>query len=399
MRPRDGSEEEELLNELSRYCRYWTDLWSDDSGDIAKRSIPASKIDIASINKILSTEASGVVFSPIHHHSGLYPFRHVWKAPGVLALRIVSKKDLAFLNPDYFQSYELKLPVFKTAAGRPAGRGSGGVHGVGLSGPDRDAGGPEEDHLKVSGSLWHGDGARRRGDPREVTVVWFFGMASHRPMTSSSPATSRMTMTTTTSRRALPHNNGSRGCVPPRRPRLAHHCSLSRCLAPPAADPFRHCCRSFCQRPSPRLQPSTTIVVFLLLPRLCSWADDKIELGEQLLPGQTRASDGGAFVFGFFSPSNSTPETVHRHMVQHHRPPWCGWPTGKLTTAARTATAGIARARGCRLRAAHALSAASAPDARPRHRRRPWKSALGFAMKPTHGGRTDSSYPFPQGTS
>ncbi|KAF2908138.1 hypothetical protein DAI22_12g161101 [Oryza sativa Japonica Group] len=66
---------------------------------------------------------------------------------------------------------------------------------------------------------------------------------------------------------------------------------------------------------------STTIVVFLLLlPRLCSWADDKIELGEQLLPGQTRASDGGAFVFGFFSPSNSTPETVHRHMVQHHRP-------------------------------------------------------------------------------
>uniref|UniRef100_A0A0E0QUS7 non-specific serine/threonine protein kinase n=1 Tax=Oryza rufipogon TaxID=4529 RepID=A0A0E0QUS7_ORYRU len=53
----------------------------------------------------------------------------------------------------------------------------------------------------------------------------------------------------------------------------------------------------------------TTIVVFLLLlPRLCSSAGDKIELGEQLLPGQTRASDGGAFVLGFFSPSNSTPE-------------------------------------------------------------------------------------------
>ncbi|BAT09303.1 Os09g0551000 [Oryza sativa Japonica Group] len=53
----------------------------------------------------------------------------------------------------------------------------------------------------------------------------------------------------------------------------------------------------------------TTIVVFLLLlPRLCSSASDKIELGEQLLPGQTRASDGGAFVLGFFSPSNSTPE-------------------------------------------------------------------------------------------
>uniref|UniRef100_A0A0E0M487 non-specific serine/threonine protein kinase n=1 Tax=Oryza punctata TaxID=4537 RepID=A0A0E0M487_ORYPU len=54
---------------------------------------------------------------------------------------------------------------------------------------------------------------------------------------------------------------------------------------------------------------STTIVVFLLLlPRLCSSAGDKIELGEQLLLGQTRASDGGAFVLGFFSPSNSTPE-------------------------------------------------------------------------------------------
>uniref|UniRef100_A0A0D3HVB6 DUF6598 domain-containing protein n=1 Tax=Oryza barthii TaxID=65489 RepID=A0A0D3HVB6_9ORYZ len=38
-RPRDGSEEEEeLLTDLSRYRRYWTDLWSDVSGDIAKRT-------------------------------------------------------------------------------------------------------------------------------------------------------------------------------------------------------------------------------------------------------------------------------------------------------------------------------------------------------------------------
>ncbi|BAT17443.1 Os12g0532850 [Oryza sativa Japonica Group] len=85
-------------------------------------------------------------------------------------------------------------------------------------------------------------------------------MASHRPMTSSSPATSRMTMTTTTSRRALPHNNGSRGRVPPRRPRLAHHCRLSRCLPPPAADPFQHCYRSFCQWPSPRLQRNSAVL-------------------------------------------------------------------------------------------------------------------------------------------
>ncbi|BAT17460.1 uncharacterized protein [Oryza sativa Japonica Group] len=38
-RPRDGNdEEEELLTELSRYRRYWTDLWSDDSGDIDRRT-------------------------------------------------------------------------------------------------------------------------------------------------------------------------------------------------------------------------------------------------------------------------------------------------------------------------------------------------------------------------
>uniref|UniRef100_A0A0E0RI91 DUF6598 domain-containing protein n=1 Tax=Oryza rufipogon TaxID=4529 RepID=A0A0E0RI91_ORYRU len=46
MRPRDGSEEEELLNELSHYRRYWTNLWSDDSGDIAKRSILRWPIDV-----------------------------------------------------------------------------------------------------------------------------------------------------------------------------------------------------------------------------------------------------------------------------------------------------------------------------------------------------------------
>uniref|UniRef100_J3MZX1 non-specific serine/threonine protein kinase n=1 Tax=Oryza brachyantha TaxID=4533 RepID=J3MZX1_ORYBR len=52
---------------------------------------------------------------------------------------------------------------------------------------------------------------------------------------------------------------------------------------------------------------SSTIFIVLLLPGLCASAGNKIELGEQLLPGQTRASEGGAFVLGFFSPSNSTP--------------------------------------------------------------------------------------------
>ncbi|KAG8057674.1 hypothetical protein GUJ93_ZPchr0002g23408 [Zizania palustris] len=53
---------------------------------------------------------------------------------------------------------------------------------------------------------------------------------------------------------------------------------------------------------------STAFITFLLLlPRLCASAGDKIELGEQLLPGKPITSDGGAFVLGFFSPSNSTP--------------------------------------------------------------------------------------------
>ncbi|KAL5201197.1 hypothetical protein ABZP36_035551 [Zizania latifolia] len=53
---------------------------------------------------------------------------------------------------------------------------------------------------------------------------------------------------------------------------------------------------------------STAFITFLLLlPRLCASAGDKIELGEQLLPGKPITSDGGAFVLGFFSSSNSTP--------------------------------------------------------------------------------------------
>lgn len=61
--------------------------------------------------------------------------------------------------------------MFETTAGRrPAGGGGGGgVHGL-RSGPDRDAGGPEEEHLQAAGSLPRGGGARR-GDPRGGAVV------------------------------------------------------------------------------------------------------------------------------------------------------------------------------------------------------------------------------------
>ncbi|OEL23091.1 putative G-type lectin S-receptor-like serine/threonine-protein kinase [Dichanthelium oligosanthes] len=47
--------------------------------------------------------------------------------------------------------------------------------------------------------------------------------------------------------------------------------------------------------------------VLLLLPRLCSPAGDKLAHGESLVPGETIVSDGGAFVLGFFAPSNATP--------------------------------------------------------------------------------------------
>jgi hypothetical protein len=48
-------------------------------------------------------------------------------------------------------------------------------------------------------------------------------------------------------------------------------------------------------------------VLLLLLPRFCSPAGDKLTQGESLTPGETIVSDGGAFVLGFFAPSNATP--------------------------------------------------------------------------------------------
>uniref|UniRef100_K3ZZR5 non-specific serine/threonine protein kinase n=1 Tax=Setaria italica TaxID=4555 RepID=K3ZZR5_SETIT len=50
-----------------------------------------------------------------------------------------------------------------------------------------------------------------------------------------------------------------------------------------------------------------TAAVLLLLPRLCSPAGDKLTRGESLLPGETIVSNGGAFVLGFFAPSDAAP--------------------------------------------------------------------------------------------
>jgi hypothetical protein len=47
--------------------------------------------------------------------------------------------------------------------------------------------------------------------------------------------------------------------------------------------------------------------VLLLLPRLCSAAGDKLSRGESLSPGETILSSGGAFVLGFFAPSDAAP--------------------------------------------------------------------------------------------
>ncbi|BAF29951.1 uncharacterized protein [Oryza sativa Japonica Group] len=78
-RPRDGSEEEEeLLTDLSRYRRYWTDLWSDVSGDIAKRTEfgpmryteepvpPFAKLqDLLEVFSFEVTELKGILSWPI----------------------------------------------------------------------------------------------------------------------------------------------------------------------------------------------------------------------------------------------------------------------------------------------------------------------------------------------
>jgi hypothetical protein len=48
----------------------------------------------------------------------------------------------------------------------------------------------------------------------------------------------------------------------------------------------------------------------LLLPVLCN-SDDRLVRGKPLLPGTTVISDGGDFAFGFFAPSNSTPEKLY----------------------------------------------------------------------------------------
>nr|CAB3454133.1 unnamed protein product [Digitaria exilis] len=48
----------------------------------------------------------------------------------------------------------------------------------------------------------------------------------------------------------------------------------------------------------------------LLFPAMCA-SDDRLVPGKPLLPGTTVISDGGDFAFGFFSPSNSTPEKLY----------------------------------------------------------------------------------------
>ncbi|CAN6218636.1 unnamed protein product [Urochloa humidicola] len=51
-------------------------------------------------------------------------------------------------------------------------------------------------------------------------------------------------------------------------------------------------------------------VALLLLPALCA-SDDRLVPGKPLLPGTIVISDGGDFAFGFFAPSNSTPEKLY----------------------------------------------------------------------------------------
>nr|CAB3454134.1 unnamed protein product [Digitaria exilis] len=51
-------------------------------------------------------------------------------------------------------------------------------------------------------------------------------------------------------------------------------------------------------------------MALLLFPAMCA-SDDRLVPGKPLLPGTPIKSDGGDFAFGFFSPSNSTPEKLY----------------------------------------------------------------------------------------
>ena len=55
---------------------------------------------------------------------------------------------------------------------------------------------------------------------------------------------------------------------------------------------------------------SICTAALLLFPVLRT-SDDRLVPGKTLLPGSTVISDGGEFAFGFFAPSNSTPEKLY----------------------------------------------------------------------------------------
>jgi hypothetical protein len=80
------------------------------------------------------------------------------------------------------------------------------------------------------------------------------------------------------------------------------------------------------------------IAALLLFPALCI-LDDRLVPGNLLLPGTTIISDGGEFAFGFFAPSNSTPEKLYLGIWYNNIPRFTVvWVANRATPAISSST-------------------------------------------------------------
>ncbi|OQU89883.1 hypothetical protein SORBI_3002G289300 [Sorghum bicolor] len=83
---------------------------------------------------------------------------------------------------------------------------------------------------------------------------------------------------------------------------------------------------------------SLYIAALLLFAALCT-SDDRLVPDKPLLPGTTIISDGGEFAFGFFAPSNSTPEKLYLGIWYNNIPRFTVvWVANRATPAISSST-------------------------------------------------------------